>query len=339
MNITETLLQLQNGKHFSEDDMVTYVTSIMEGKWNNEQIAAFLMGLSMRGESIEEITGAARVMRAKARPIDAPTGAVDCCGTGGDKSGTYNISTAVAIVAAACGVPIAKHGNRSASSKSGAADVLEALGVNLNVEQTTLEEALRLYNFAFLMAPRHHTAMKYVVPVRKALGVRTIFNILGPLSNPAGTKFQLLGVFDKGLLLPVAQTLQKLGTQCAWVVHGSDGLDEITTTGVTHIAKLQDGIITKDILTPQDFGLMVSNAEDLIGGAPAQNAAAMREILSGAKNAYRDIVIANTAAVLMISGKEHNLKSAAITAASVLDNGRAQGLLNDYIAFTQTHGA
>jgi anthranilate phosphoribosyltransferase len=336
--ITQILSKIQNGQSLSKDEMSSCMQSIMEGHWSNEQIAAFLMGLSIKGETVDEITGAALVMRDKALPINAPANAVDCCGTGGDKSGTYNISTAVAIVAAACGVPIAKHGNRSASSKSGAADVLEALGINLNVPQDKLEEAIKLYNFAFLMAPRHHAAMKYVVPVRKTLGVRTIFNVLGPLSNPAQTKYQLLGVFDKKLVLPIAQTLHKLGTKSAWVVHGSDGLDEITTTGQTYCAKLKNGKIEECILTPSDFGIEPSNPKDLIGGTPQENAAALKDILSGHKNAYRDIVIANTAAVLMISEQAKDLDDAITQAQNVIDNGRAMALLDDYIKFTNVNG-
>ncbi len=332
------LTTIQAGYPLSETQMAQAVTGIMNGEWQSEQIAAFLMGLSMRGETVDEITGAARVMRDKALPINAPEGAVDCCGTGGDKSGTYNISTAVAIVAAACGVPVAKHGNRSASSKSGAADVLEALGINLDVPQERLEEALELYNFAFLMAPRHHAAMKYVVPVRKAMGVRTIFNILGPLANPAKTKFQLLGVFDKKLVVPMAQALQKLGAERAWVVHGSDGLDEITITGETYIAKLENGEITEATLTPSDFGLQQAAAQDLVGGAPRDNAIALQGILSGTQNAYRDIVVANTAAILVIAGKAQDLGDGAALAQGAIDRGDALKCLNDYIDFTQEHG-
>lgn len=337
--IDDVLESIQNGNTLSEDEMRAAMSGIMEGQWSDAQITEFLVGLSKRGESVAEITGAANVMREKALPINAPEGAVDCCGTGGDKSGTYNISTAVAIVAAACGVPIAKHGNRSASSKSGAADVLEALGINLDVQQDKLEEALKLYNFAFLMAPRHHGAMKYVAPARKALGTRTIFNILGPLANPAKTKHQLLGVFDRDLVLPIAQVLQNLGTKSAWVVHGSDGLDEITTTGETYVAKLENGEIIETTLAPNDFGLPQGNPDDLIGGTPEINAQALLDIMDGAKNAYRDIVVANTAAVLIISGKESNLEHAAATAAQAIDNGRALELLNEYKAFTQKHGA
>ncbi|MGH1403221.1 MAG: anthranilate phosphoribosyltransferase [Alphaproteobacteria bacterium] len=333
MNPTEILQIIQTKNPLSEAQMIEAMSSIMEGGWSNEQIAALLMGISVRGESVEEITGAAKVMREKALPINAPDGAVDCCGTGGDKSGTYNISTAVAIVAAACGVPVAKHGNRSASSKSGAADVLEALGVNLDVSQERLEDALRQFNFAFLMAPRHHAAMKYVVPVRKALGVRTMFNVLGPLANPAGTQFQLLGVFDRALLIPICEVLKALGTKRAWVVHGSDGLDEITTTGETYIAKLEDGVITQDVLTPEDFGISKSQPDDLVGGIPEENAAALYDVLNGKDGAYADIVVANTAAVLCIVQKASNLKDASQMARDVLKNGKALDLLEQYKAF------
>lgn len=338
MNIVDTLQNIQSGHTLTEQDMTQVMASIMSGEWSDEQITAFLVELAKRGETIEEITGAAKVMREKALPINAPANSVDCCGTGGDKSGTYNISTAVAIVAAACGVTIAKHGNRSSSSKSGAADVLEALGVNLDVSQESLEEALRLYNFAFLMAPRHHEAMKYVMPARKTLKSRTIFNILGPLANPAQTQFQLLGVFDRQLVLPIANVLKNMGTNTAWVVHGSDGLDEITTTGETYVAKLKEGKITEETLMPRDFGLPTANPQDLIGGEPEHNATALREILNGKHNAYRNIVVANTAAVLMISGKEDDLIQASKRAAFALDNGSACTLLDRYIAFTHKYG-
>lgn len=324
-------------RRFSEKDMETIVTEIMNGEWSNEQIAAFLMGLSMRGETVDEITGAARVLRKKVLPINAPAGAVDCCGTGGDGFGTYNISTAVAIVAAACGVPMAKHGNRSASAKSGAADVLEALGVKLDVPQSKLEEALKLFNFAFLMAPRHHEAMKYVVPVRQSLGVRTIFNLLGPLANPAGTQSQLIGVYNKSLIMPLAEVLQRLGTKSAWVVHGSDGLDEITVTGETYIAKLDNGIITEDVISPHDFGLKESLAEGLVGGTPEVNAEALLQVLKGADNAYRDIVLANTAAVLVVAKRTLGLKGGVDMAIDAIDSGKVLQLLNDYVAYTQEY--
>lgn len=222
-------------------------------------------------------------MREKATPVRAPHDAVDCCGTGGDGTATYNISTAVALVCAAAGVPVAKHGNRAASSRSGAADVLERLGVNLDAPKERLEAALHEMNFAFLMAPHHHSAMKHVAPVRKKLGRRTIFNLLGPLSNPAGTKRQLIGVYDEKWLVPMAEALRNLGTEKAWLVHGSDGMDEITVTGGTRIALLENGNITEKTLMPEDFGLTTSPAETLRGGDPADNAAALSALLAGEK--------------------------------------------------------
>lgn len=332
----EILQNIQNGRTLSADNMEQCVSRIMNGEVSDIEISAFLMGLSVRGESVEEIIGAARVMRAKARPIKAPKDAVDCCGTGGDHAHTYNISTAVAIVAAACGVKIAKHGNRASSSKSGAADVLEALGVNLDTPQEKLEEALLRFNFAFLMAPRHHESMKYVAPVRTALKVRTIFNLLGPLANPADTKFQLIGVFDRKWILPMAQALKALGTHSAWVVHGGDGLDEITVTGPTYCAQLNpDGDIIEKTLSPEDFGLKKQNTEDLKGGTPQQNAAALLDILKGKDCAYRDIVLANTAATLCIAQKSKTLKEAVSQAAHAIDSGAAFDLLQSYIAFTR----
>jgi len=319
----------------SEDQMIAAMTTIMNGQSDDQAIEGFLRGLAERGETAEEITGAARVMREKATKIDAPYNAVDCCGTGGDASGTYNISTAVAIVSAACGVPIAKHGNRAASSKSGAADVLEALGVNLDLPQDKLEDALKLYNFCFLMAPHHHTAIKHVMPARKAIGTRTIFNLLGPLANPAGTRHQLIGVFDKQWVHPIAETLKNLGTKSAWVVHGHDGLDEISTTAPTDIAILKEGEITTQTITPDDFGLETSSLEKLKGGDAEENAIALRAILEGQKCAYRDIVLANTAAVLNIHGKTDDLKEGVQIAATEIDSGHAYQLLKDYIQFTR----
>lgn len=319
----------------SEDDMVSAMTQIMSGQSNNKDIEAFLRGLAKRGESVSEITGAARVMREKASRIEAPYNAVDCCGTGGDASGTYNISTAVAIVSAACGVPVAKHGNRAASSKSGAADVLEALGINLDLSKERLEEAIKLYNFCFLMATNHHAAIKHVMPARKAIGSRTIFNLLGPLANPAGTRHQLLGVFAKEWVEPMAETLQNLGTKSAWVVHGHDGLDEISTTAPTDIAILREGEIITKTITPDDFGLEISSLESLKGGDAQTNAAALRAVLEGHQSAYRNIVLANASAVLNIHGKTYDLKEGVAIAAESIDSGHAYQLLKDYIAYSR----
>lgn len=333
------LQTIQNNQDLSAADMQAAMSLIMEGQINDIELSAFLFGLSVKGESTSEITGAANVMRDKASKVSAPANAIDCCGTGGDASGTYNISTAVAIVAASCGVPIAKHGNRSASSKSGAADVLEALGVNLDAPKDTLEEALKLFNFAFLMAPKHHGAIKHVVPVRKALATRTIFNLLGPLANPANTKRQLIGVFDAQWLVPMAETLRNLGTEKAWIVHGyfneHGGIDEISTTGDTQIAILDKGEITTKTLSPEDFGLRKAIPESLIGGEATQNAAALSALLDGKESAYRDIVLANCAAVLMIADKASTLPEAVAMAKHAIESGAAKLTLENYINITK----
>lgn len=331
----EYLQAIQQGKHLSEKDMFAAMSYIMEGKADPAEIGALLMGLSMRGESVDELTGAAPVMREKAAGIKAPFGAVDCCGTGGDGLGTYNISTAVAIVGASCGVPVAKHGNRAASSKSGAADVLEAMGVHLDAPLDVVEDALARTNFAFLMAPNHHAAMKHVVPVRRALGIRTMFNLLGPLANPAGTRLQLLGVYDRKWLRPMAETLQKLGAKRAWVVCGQDGLDEISITGPTNVAVLQEGDIIEREVTPEDFDLPRGKLENIRGGSAEDNAAALRALLEKCQNDYRNIVLANTAAVLHLHDPDLDLKAAAQKAAEAIDDGRAQETLRDYIALSR----
>ena len=327
------LNKISQGSVLEEKEMEATMQDIMQGKANDTQIATLLTKLSERGEAVPEITGAAKVMRAMATTIKAPDNALDCCGTGGDGVGTYNISTAVAIISAACGVPVAKHGNRASSSKSGAADVLEALGVNLDATHAQLEAALEQFNFCFLMAPHHHQAMKHVMPVRKALGFRTIFNLLGPLANPAGTKFQLIGVFDKKWLKPMAEVLNNLGTKRAWIVYGRDGLDEITTTDKTDIAVLDNGIITEQTISPEGFGLPYANIDALKGGDAKTNASAILALLNGESSAYRDIVLANSSAVLNISGKANNLKDGVSIAAQAIDSGRALKLLQDYITY------
>lgn len=329
-----SLAQIDQNTALSAEEMESVMRQIMQGQIEDAEIAALLTQLAERGEAVSEITGAARVMRDMASAIQAPDGALDCCGTGGDGAGTYNISTAVAIVSAACGVPIAKHGNRAASSKSGAADVLEALGVSLDLSKEQLETALQEFNFCFLMAPHHHQAMKHVMPVRKSLGFRTIFNLLGPLANPAGTQYQLIGVFDKKWLRPMAEVLGNLGTKRAWIVHGHDGLDEITTTAPTDIAILDNGTITEKTISPEDFGLETANPDNLKGGDAQQNADALRTLLNGEKNAYRDIVLANASAVLNINSKADTLIDGVTLAAQAIDNGNALKALEDYIEFT-----
>ena len=312
---------------------------IMSGEATEAQIGAFLMALRVRGETVDEITGAVRAMRAKALAVKAPAGAMDVVGTGGDGSGTYNISTAAAIVVAGCGVPVAKHGNKALSSKSGAADVLAALGVNIDADLGLVEKAIREAGIGFMMAPRHHGAMKYVGPARVEMGTRTIFNLLGPLSNPAGVKRQFTGVFAKAWVEPLAQVLKNLGCEAAWVVHGADGLDEMTTTGVSHVAQLKDGEITTFEVTPGDAGLATAQPEDLKGDDAAHNAEALLGVLDGAGGAYRDIVIYNAAGALIVAGKAQDLKEGAAMAADAIDGGKARAALDKLIAITNEGGA
>jgi anthranilate phosphoribosyltransferase len=331
----EILKKIRAGMMLSQEEVGQAVTAMMDGEATPSQIGAFLMGLAQRGETIDELVGAARVLRQRALTIKATTVAIDCCGTGGDHSGTLNISTAVALVVAACGAPVAKHGNRAASSKSGAADVLEALGINLDMSVARSEDALEKFNFCFLMAPNHHKALKPLAPIRKELGVRTIFNLMGPLSNPGGTKRQLVGVFDKKWVTPMAHVLNQLGTEKAWVVHGSDGLDEVTLTGETYCSVLEDGKVTDRVLRPDDFGLPAIRAKDIHGGDASENAVALKALLHGTPSAYRNIVLANAAVALIIAGKVSDLKEGVAMAATAIDEGKALQLLNNYVAFSR----
>ncbi len=324
------------GEALSADEAEAAFGIIMSGEATPAQIAGLLMALRVRGETVGEITGAVRTMRAKMDTIKAPDGAMDVVGTGGDASGTYNVSTGAAFVVAGAGVPVAKHGNRALSSKSGAADVLSSLGVNLDAEFPVIEKAMAEAGIGFLMAPRHHSAMRFVGPVRVEMGVRTIFNILGPLSNPAGVKRQFTGVFSKQWLRPMAETLANLGCEAAWIVHGSDGLDEMTTTGPTYVCALENGKITEFEVTPDDAGLPVATPEELKGGDPEVNAEAIRELLSGTPSAYRDIVLLNAAASLIVAGKAGDLKEGVAMAAKSIDEGHARAALDKLVAITNT---
>jgi anthranilate phosphoribosyltransferase len=290
-------------------------------------MGAFLMALRVRGETVDEITGAVTAMRSKMLSVKAPTDAVDIVGTGGDGSGSYNVSTLACVIAAACGVPIAKHGNRAASSKSGASDVLSALGVKVGVSPAHVEACIKEANIGFMMAPTHHAAMRHVGPVRVELGTRTIFNILGPLANPANVKRQVLGTFSKALLEPMAQVLKNLGSERVWLVHGSDGLDELTTTGTTYVCALEDGKIRNFEVSPEEAGLARATPADLKGGDPEHNAAALRAVLDGLKSPYRDIAVFNAAAALVVGGKAKGLKDASVMAQEALDSGRARATL------------
>ncbi len=332
------LAKVADGQSLSETEAKTAFDIIMSGDATPSQIGAFLMALRVRGETVAEITGAVRTMRAKALMIDAPAGAMDIVGTGGDAKGTFNISTATAFVVAGAGVPVAKHGNRAVSSKSGAADVLLALGVNLDADMALVQRAVVEAGICFLMAPRHHSAMRHVMGARGEMGVRTIFNILGPLSNPAGVKRQFTGAFDRKWIEPMANTLLNLGTIAAWVVHGADGLDELTTTGPTYVAEIKDGKVRTFEVTPADAGLSTARLEDLNGGDAQDNAAAMHGVLGGESGPLRDVVVFNASASLIVAGKASDLKEGAALAAQSIDSGRAAAALDQLIAITNETG-
>lgn len=328
------LAKVAEGVKLSVDEAEKAFDIIMSGEATQAQIGAFLMGLRVRGETVDEITGAVRIMRAKALAIEAPEDAIDIVGTGGDASGTYNISTGAAIVVAGCGVPVAKHGNKALSSKSGAADVLGSLGVNLDCDMSLVAQAIRDANIGFLMAPRHHAAMKHVGGPRVEMKIRTIFNLLGPLSNPAGVKRQFTGAFAKEWIVPMAETLGNLGSEKAWVVHGSDGLDEMTTTGPSFVAELDGGSVRTFEVTPEDAGLSRVAPEDLKGGDPATNAAAIRDMLDGKPGPYRDVVLYNAAGALMVAGKVTDLKAGVAVAAEAVDGGKARAALDTLVSIT-----
>jgi len=302
--------------------------TLMSGAATPAQIAGFLMALRVRGETVDEITGAARVMREMALKVPAPADAIDTCGTGGDASGTYNISTAVAFVAAGAGVKVAKHGNKALTSKSGSADVLRALGVKLELPPDAIARCIESTGVGFMFAPQHHAAMKYVAPVRSELGTRTIFNLLGPLSNPAGTKRQLVGVFARAWCEPLAHVLQNLGATSALVVHGDDGLDELTTTGPSYVSELTNGIVRNYEITPEDINLERCSRDDLVGGDAHTNAEALRALLDGQAGAYRDIVVLNAAAALKVAGRADSLQAGARLAGIAIDSGKARAALD-----------
>ena len=331
LDFKQIISGLADGEILNRDDARAAFQYMMDGDASGPQIGAFLMALRVRGESIEELTGAVETMRSKALSIKAPIGAVDTCGTGGDTAGTYNISTAAAIVLAACGVPVAKHGNRAVSSKSGSADVLETLGINIDADMIIVNRCLNELGLSFLMATRHHSAARHVGPARASLGTRTIFNLIGPLANPAETKFQVIGVFDKKWNRPMAEVLGRLGSEHVWVVTGSDGLDEITITGETHVAEFKDGKINEFTVSPEDADLKRSPLSEIEGGDAEYNAEAILSLLDGKKNAYRDIVLLNTAAALIVSGNAKDLKDGARIAAEAIDSGKAKEKLEKWI--------
>jgi len=321
--IKEAIHMLVNNINLSESEMAECMREIMEGRASDAQIGAFLSALSMKGETVEEITGAAKIMREKATTIRAPEGVLDTCGTGGDMSHTFNISTTVAFVVAGTGLPVAKHGNRSVSSRSGSADVLEALGVKIDLPPGKVEQCLFDTGFGFLFAPLFHPAMKYAIGPRREMGIRTIFNILGPLTNPAGAKRQILGVFADRLTERLAMVLGNLGAVHAMVVHGEDGLDEVSVTDKTKVSRWKDSEIDNFSIAPEDFGIWRTTIDHIRGGNKEDNAAITISILKGEKSPKRDIVLMNSALALVVGGKTEDFKDAFSIAADSIDSGMA----------------
>ena len=329
------LRKVADGGALSENEAVDAFGLIMSGAATEAQIGALLMGLRVRGETVEEIAGAARALRARAVKVVAPEGAIDTCGTGGDAKGTHNISTCAAFVVAGAGVPVAKHGNRSISSRSGSADVLTALGVNIECSPEATARAIERCGLGFMFAPVHHAAMRHVGKVRTELGTRTIFNLLGPLANPAGVKYQVVGVFSEAWVEPMARVLALLGTERAWVVHGEDGLDELTTTGISHVAALDGGKVSTFNVSPKNAGLPEARPEDLTGGDAAENAAALRAVLEGKSGPLRDIVLFNAAAALLVAGKAKTLREGVALAAQSIDGGKARAVLEALVKLSR----
>ena len=337
MTFQTTLDTLADGNDLTEDEMVASMTAIMQGEVADSQLATFLTALQAKGETVAEIVGAARVMRAKAEKLDIKsTSLVDTCGTGGDGADTFNISTASALVTAGAGVTVAKHGNRAVSSRSGSADVLKCMGVNLDANLATVQRCVDEAGLGFLFAPLMHKAMKHAAGVRKKLGVRTIFNLLGPLTNPANAQAQVLGVFDVKWVQPLAEVLCGLGCSRALVVHGSDGLDEITLTGVSQGAELKNGEVTSYNLDPAELGFDYCTSADLKGGTPEENAAIIQGILNGEKGAKRDIVVLNSAAAIYVGGKADSLEQGARLAVNSIESGKARDKLKDLCRITNS---
>jgi anthranilate phosphoribosyltransferase len=322
-DIKPLIAKVADGKPLTREESRAAFNVLMSGDATPSQIAGFLMALRVRGETVDEITGAVSVMREKMLPVVAPSDAIDIVGTGGDASGSYNISTCAAFVAAGCGLKVAKHGNRALSSRSGAADVLLALGVKLDIPPEKISECITEAGLGFMFAPQHHSSMKHVGPSRVELGTRTIFNLLGPLSNPASAKRQVTGVFAKHWVEPLAHVLKNLGSEACWICHGEGGFDEIVPSGTSFIAELKNGEVKTFEVTPEAAGLTRSNIADLKGGEAAQNAEALRDVLSGKPSAFTDAALITTAAALIVAGKTSDLKAGVKIARESIDSGAA----------------
>ena len=326
-----TLAALASGRTLSRDEAQASFGHLFAGEATSAQVGAFLMALRVRGETFDEITGAVAAMRAAMVAVTAPRDAIDIVGTGGDGHGTYNVSTLAALIVAACGVPVAKHGNRAATSRAGASDVLAALGVTIDLDREGVERCLAEVGIAFMSAPAHHAAMRHVASARAELGVRTIFNLLGPLANPAGVRRLLVGVYSPDWLEPLARVLGALGAERAWLVHGSDGLDEVTTTGPTAVTAWEEGSLRSFTIRPEELGIARASLADLRGGDAAHNAAALRAVLAGARTPYRDIACLNAAAGLVVAGRAADLSEGLERAGRAIDSGDAGAVLDRLI--------
>jgi anthranilate phosphoribosyltransferase len=332
MNSLKPLLaKVADGRSLSHEESIAAFQVLMSGEATPSQIGAFLIALRVRGETVDEISGAVTVMREKMLRVEAPADAIDIVGTGGDSSGSFNISTCAAVVAAGAGLKVAKHGNRALTSKSGSADVLLALGVKLDTGPEKISQCIREAGVGFMFAPQHHASMKHVGPTRVELGTRTIFNLLGPLSNPAGVKRQVTGVYSKAWVEPFAQVLKALGSEACWICHGKGGVDEIIPTGTTWIAELKDGDVREFNFTPESVGIFRSNPEDLKGGEAAENAAALKNVLSGRPSAFADAAVMTAGAALVVAGKAANLKSGIIAAREAIASGAAAKALKQLV--------
>jgi len=335
-DLKSIIAKVATGATLSREEAASAFDRMMSGEATPSQLGGLLMALRVRGETIDEITGAVSAMRAKMLRVSAPAGAIDVVGTGGDGSGSVNVSTCAAFIVAGAGVPVAKHGNRALSSRSGAADVLSALGVRIDISPQQVSHCVTEAGIGFMFAPAHHPAMKNVNPTRVELATRTIFNLLGPLSNPAGVTRQLVGVFSRQWVLPLAQVLKNLGSESVWVVHGSDGLDEITLTGPTFVAALEKGAIRSFEVSPEDAGLKRVAGETLKGGDAAANAVALRNVLEGLPGPYRDVALLNAAAALVVAGRAKDLKEAMALGTRSIDSGAAAERLKRLIAVSNS---
>jgi anthranilate phosphoribosyltransferase len=336
--LRQMIQKVSGGATLTEEEARRALEQMTDGAATPAQMGAFLMALRVRGETVEEITGAVQMMRARMMRVAVPEGAVDIVGTGGDGHGTYNISTCAALIAAGAGVRIAKHGNRRASSMSGASDVLSELGVKLEVPFETITRCVEEAGVGFMWAPMHHPALKHWAPVRTELGFRTIFNLLGPIANPAGVKRQVVGVFSWQWVEPIAHVLCNLGAEHVWVVHGHDGLDELTTTGATDVAEVKDGKVTVFEVTPADAGLAPAKLSDLKGGDEKHNAAAIRDVLAGKQTPLRDIALLSAAAAMIVGGKVDNLKDGVALGVRAIESGAAGAALDRLVAITGGRG-